>query len=36
MNPESFELLRGNYNYRREFTPEFFDLIKIIKNKSHV
>jgi hypothetical protein len=36
MNPESFEQLRGNYNYRREFTPEFFDLIKLIKNKSHV
>jgi len=36
MNPESFEVLRGNYNYRREFTPEFFDLIKLIKNKSHV
>jgi len=36
MNPESFEQLRGNYNYRREFSPEFFDLIKLIKNKSHV
>jgi erythronate-4-phosphate dehydrogenase len=36
MNPESFEQLRGNYNYRREFTQEFFDLIKLIKNKSHV
>jgi len=35
-NPESFEQLRGNYNYRREFTQEFFDLIKLIKNKSHV
>ena len=35
-NPKSFEQLRGNYNYRREFTQEFFDLIKLIKNKSHV
>lgn len=35
-DPASFEKLRGSYNYRREFTPEFFDLIKDIKFNGYV
>lgn len=32
-NPGSFEYLRGNYNYRREFLPELFDIIEPLKFK---
>ncbi|HBY02413.1 MAG TPA: erythronate-4-phosphate dehydrogenase [Rikenellaceae bacterium] len=32
-NPGSFEYLRGNYNYRREFSPELFDIIEHLKFK---
>lgn len=30
-NPGSFEYLRGNYNYRREYLPELFDIIEPLK-----
>lgn len=32
-NPGLFEHLRGNYNYRREFSPELFDIIELLKFK---
>lgn len=31
--PGSFEHLRGNYKYRREFLPELFDIIELQKFK---